>query len=88
MLAGYNRLLRNWVRNRESSNARAIGLANYERWFAKQGIHLRQNKVSKEWEVESTTVHAYQSAVDCHQEREQKVLNSQGGNRLGRSQML
>ena len=51
-LEGYNRLYSSWVRNRASSDAKAKGLANYQRWFHQRNIELQFNGKTKKWEIE------------------------------------
>jgi hypothetical protein len=50
-LQAFNKLCRSWTRNRQSADAKAKGLYNYEKWFQSHGITLYQDKKTHEWKI-------------------------------------
>jgi hypothetical protein len=57
-LQAFNRLCRSWTRNRQSADAKAKGLYNYEKWFQSHGITLSQDRNTHEWKVNSSSFEA------------------------------
>jgi hypothetical protein len=55
-LQGFNRLCRSWTRNRQSADAKAKGLYNYEKWFQRYGITLSQDRQTQEWKIDSISL--------------------------------
>jgi len=80
-LAGYNRLLRSWTRNRNSANCRAIGIANYEEWFKRHGVRLYQDHRTKEWKLDK--IETPHENVEEKPVREHRGANARGGQAIG-----
>jgi hypothetical protein len=52
-LEGLNRTHRSWAMTSESERAKAIGIANYVKWFKERNIHIYEDPRTHVWKLGS-----------------------------------